>query len=158
MCIHNKYRDYFIDNWSEVNSVLSYVILSYVQSPLLSHCVDVFEFFPCFLLKICPSAVKHAYATFKRFLRAVRYAKTVFATSLSLSLSLPLFLSLSVCLFLSLALLANADQVKFFQREQFWIKRWKTSTPHGLNKRQEIVTGYSRNPNLGDFLAKAKIN
>ena len=35
-------------------------------------------------------------------------------------------------------LLDNADQVKFFQREQFWIKRLKTLTPHGLNKKQEL--------------------
>ena len=96
-------------------------------------------------------------------------------------------------------LLDNTDQVKFFQREQSWIKRLKTLTPHGLNKRQElpppipftikfsdqacdiaklvktaferiqersgaaywrsqIVTAYKRNPNLGDFLVRAKIN
>ena len=96
-------------------------------------------------------------------------------------------------------LLDNSDQIKFFQRELFWIKRLRTLTPHGLNKRQElpppipftikfsdqacdiaklvktsferiqersgaaywrsqIVTAYQRNPNLGDFLVRAKIN
>ena len=35
-------------------------------------------------------------------------------------------------------LLDNSDQVKFLQREQFWIKRLKTLAPHGLNKRQEL--------------------
>ena len=96
-------------------------------------------------------------------------------------------------------LLDNADQVKFFQREQFWIKRLNTLAPHGLNKRKElpppipfsikfsdqaydianlvktaferiqersghiywrsqIVTAYKRNPNLGDFLVRAKLN
>ena len=35
-------------------------------------------------------------------------------------------------------LLDNADQVKIFQREQFWIKHLKILTPYGLNKRQKL--------------------
>ena len=35
-------------------------------------------------------------------------------------------------------LLNSADSNKVFQREQFWIKRWKTRTPGGFNERQEL--------------------
>jgi len=34
--------------------------------------------------------------------------------------------------------LDSSDQVRFYQREQTWIKRLKTLTPHGLNKIQEL--------------------
>ena len=98
-----------------------------------------------------------------------------------------------------MGMLDNGDQVRLFQREQFWMKRLKTITPHGLNKRKElpppipfclkfsdqaydiaklvktcferiqersghvywrsqIVMAYKRNPNLGDFLVRAKLN
>ena len=37
-----------------------------------------------------------------------------------------------------LGLLDNADQVRLYQREQFWMKRLRTLAPHGLNKRNEL--------------------
>ena len=39
--------------------------------------------------------------------------------------------------YIFMKLLDKADQVKVFQREQFWIKRLKILIPHELNKRQE---------------------
>ena len=44
--------------------------------------------------------------------------------------------------------LDNADQVNFFQREQYWIKRLRTLTPLGLNKR--------RAPSLHPFFYKIR--
>ena len=37
-----------------------------------------------------------------------------------------------------MGMLDNSDQVNFYQREQFWIKKLNTLTPHGLNIRSEL--------------------
>lgn len=37
-----------------------------------------------------------------------------------------------------MGMLDNSDEVRLYRREQFWMKRLKTLTPHGLNKRQEL--------------------